>query len=180
MASRGATAERWLFGLGYAAIIASLILVNLLPLAIIPGRFPGPDLMVCVTFAWVLRRPHFVPTPVVAVLFLVADMAFMRPIGLWAAIVVMAVEFLRSREPGTRERPFPVEWGIVAAVLLTMTLAYRSIQAVFLVDQVALGLEFSQFIITVLCYPAVVLITRVIFGVTKMTPNQTDAQGRPR
>lgn len=178
--ARGVATERWLFGAAYAGIVACLILINLMPLKIIPGRLPGPDLMLCVTLAWVLRRPQFVPLPVVAGLFLLADMFFMRPLGLWAAIVVVAVELLRAREPAIRDQTFPVEWGLVAGVMLIMTAANRMIQTVFLVDQVSLGLEFSQVIMTVLAYPAVVLVTRFVFGVTKMRPDDTEAQGRLR
>lgn len=178
--ARGAAAERWVFGLAYSGVVALLILGNLLPLKIVPGRLPGPDLMICFTLAWVLRRPQYVPLPVVALLFLLADMFFMRPLGLWAAIVVVTVEILRLREPAMREQTFPLEWGVVAGVLLTMIAANRLIQTVFLVDQVSLGLEFTQFIVTVLCYPIVVLLTWFVFGVTKMRPDQTDAMGRPR
>lgn len=178
--ARGVATERWLFGLAYAGLLACLILVNLMPLKIVPGRLPGPDLMVCLTLAWVLRRPQFVPLPVVAGLFLLADMFFMRPLGLWAAIVVVAVETLRVREPAIRDQTFPVEWGLVAGMVLAMTAANRLVQTVFLVDQVSLALEFSQAIVTILAYPLVVLVTRFVFGITKMRPDDTEAQGRLR
>ena len=47
----------------------------------------------------------------------------MRPPGLWAAIVVLGVEFLRNREADSRDLPFLVEWGTVALLMLAMTLA---------------------------------------------------------
>jgi rod shape-determining protein MreD len=49
---------------------------------------------------------------------LLADLLFLRPPGLWAAIVVLGHEFLRNREQGLRDMPFFVEWGLVASLLL--------------------------------------------------------------
>ena len=180
MAENNITANRWVYALAYFAVMALLTLLYIMPINLWPGIIPGPDLLICVTFAWMLRRPHYVPTLLVAAVFLVADMLFMRPMGLWTALVVMAVEFLRVREASLREQGFAVEWAMVAAVMLAITVANRVILTVFLVVQTGIGLMILQLLVTILSYPLVVLLSRFAFSVGKMTPGDTDARGRPR
>ena len=180
MAEPTLAAQRWSYGAAYLAIVVVIMLIHLVPLSIAPGRIPGPDLLICLTFAWIVRRPHYLPTLLVAMVFLMADMLFMRPPGLWAALVVIAVEILRARESGTREQTFLMEWAMITAVLLAMTLANRIVLTVFFVEQVSFGLSLVQFLATALCYPLVVFASRVAFGISKMARSQTDAKGRPR
>ncbi len=180
MAERSQRANRWLFGAAYFGLMTGLILMRVSPIEIWPARLPGPELMACVTFAWVLRRPQYVPVLLVAAAFLLADMLFYRPPGLWTALMVLGVEFLRAREHGQREQPFPVEWALVAGTLLAMVVADRLVQLVFLVEPPALGLVLLQYLVTVMSYPLVVMVVRSGFGVAKMTPGETDAKGRPR
>lgn len=174
------TARQWIFGSAYLALAVVLVFLHILPIQVGPQGYPGPDLLLCITFAWVLRRPHYLPTPLVAAVFLVTDMLFMRPPGLWTALVVLGVEFLRSREALLRETAFPVEWGTVTAVLLAITLADRLILSIFMVDQAGFGITALQVVATVLTYPLIVLISRFAMGVGKMAPGELDAQGRPR
>lgn len=171
--------RRLIFVLAYLCLAAGLMLLNLMPISV-GTRWPGPDLLVVITFAWVLRRPRYVPVTIVAIVFLMADILFMRPLGLWAALMVLSVEFLRLREPSMREKPFPVEWASVATTLLIATVAYRLILTISLVDPPAISLTFLQYVLTVLAYPVVILVSRFIFGVNKMTLSQTDATGRQR
>ena len=180
MADQTMATQRWLFGTTFAVLFIVLMLIHLVPLSIAAGRVPGPDLLVALTMAWVLRRPDFVPTPVVAVLFLMADMLFMRPIGLWTALIVLAVEFLRVREHSTREQTFLAEWAMVSGVLLTITLVDRIVLTVLFVEQVSFGLVLFQFLATALSYPLVVLGSRWVFGINKLTSSQADARGRNR
>jgi len=180
MAERTPTADRWVYGLAYVGLMSALTLLHIMPIEITRGALPAPDLLTSITFAWVLRRPQYVPTLLVALVFLVSDVLFMRPLGLWTALTVLAVEFLRRREANVRERTFPLEWAMVAGVLLAMTLANRLVLTVFLVNQAGLGLSILQMIITILAYPLVVLMSRFVLSVQKMTPGETDARGRPR
>lgn len=180
MADRPLSGNKYVYTAAYFGVMAVLLLLHVVPLSVGPGRLPGPDLLLIITIAWVLRRPHYVPMLLVAAVFLLADMVLMRPPGLWAALVVTGVEFLRVREPTVREASFPAEWAMVAAVLLAMTLAYVAILTVLLVDYAGLGLILLQYLGNVAAYPLVVALSRNIFGVTKMTPTQTDARGRPR
>ena len=57
------TARRWIFGVAYLATAALLVFLHILPVQVGPRGYPGPDLLLCITFLWVLRRPHYLPTP---------------------------------------------------------------------------------------------------------------------
>ena len=178
MAETSFTSNRWLYGFAYFGVMAILMLLHIMPTEIGPNGYPGPDLMLCITFAWVLRRPHYVPAPLIALIFLVADMLFMRPPGLWAALVVTGAEFLRAREAPSREQNFTVEWAMVAGVILAITIADRLIQSIFFIGQASLGLTLLALISTLLIYPLIVLVSRFVFGVNRMTPGEADAMSR--
>ncbi len=98
------------------------------------GQLSGPDLLLCLIMAWVMRRPDYLrwadrpcgagrrPDP---------D----APAGLWTALVVLATEFIRSRAALTRELNFVVEWLLVVGLMIGMLLAYRLIFAMALLPQ---------------------------------------------
>lgn len=139
----------------YVALFLAILFWRLLPLA--PGRvaWPGPDLGLCLTLLWVLRRPEQVPVPTIAALYLIEDILLMRPIGLGAAITVLGTEAARKREHRWRELPFMVEWMRVAMLLALMMLANRSLLTVFFLTPPPLGLALLQFIATTATYPVV-------------------------
>lgn len=166
------------YALLFVALAAGALFVRLLPLSTAPQSFPGPDLMQCLVIAWVLRRPDFVPAPLVAGVFLLADLLLMRPPGAWALIVLLGTEFLRARQGQMRELGFPIEWGVVTLVMAGMFLTHRFLLALTLVPQPALGLALLQLVATVLAYPVVVLISHTAFRVRKPTTGEVDSLGR--
>lgn len=176
--ARGPVTNRALFGLSYAGVSLGLILMHIVPTDIGPDGYPGPDLLVCITFAWVLRRPQYVPTLLIAGVFLLSDVLYMRPPGLWTALVVVAVETLRSREAVLREQPVAVEFGTVAAVIAVLHLADWLLLMLFGVPQARFGPMLLQLISTVVAYPMVVVLSRLVFKVQKMTPVEYDATRR--
>ncbi|MFD1883651.1 rod shape-determining protein MreD [Paracoccus pacificus] len=149
---------------------------RLIPLA--PGRisWPGPDIFLCLTMAWVLRRPQQVPVLLIAATFLVADIILLQPIGLWAAIVVVATEYLRGREPRWRDLPFMLEWPRIALILAVMLLARRFALAVSLTPQGSLGESLLQYLATVGAYPVVVLAAHWLIGLRRITPAEAEMQ----
>lgn len=158
----------------YVLLCLTLIFLHLLPLDTLPRGWAGPDLMLAFTCAWVLRRPDYVPPALIALVFLLADLLFQRPPGLWAALVLVATETLRGRAPGLRDLTFPVEWLNVATTLVLMTLGYRIILGLLLVPQTPLGLTLMQMIATLAFYPVAVLLSQLAFGVRKLGPGDID------
>ncbi|HKL56542.1 MAG: rod shape-determining protein MreD [Roseovarius sp.] len=169
--------NRWLMRLLYVALCLALIFLHLLPLETLPRGWAGPDVMLALTFAWLLRRPDYVPPLLIAAIFLLADLLFQRPPGLWAAMVLLGSEALRAREPGLRDLTFAVEWLSVVTTLVAMMLGYRIVLGLMMVDQAPLGLSLMQVIATLLVYPLVAIVSKMVFGVRKIAPGDIDALG---
>lgn len=163
----------------FVALSAFVLFFRLLPLGSTAGSWPGPDLLLCLIFAWTMRRPDYLPVWLIAGVVLVEDFMLLRPPGLWTALVVVASEFIRSRVALTRELTFTVEWLLVAGLILTLVFAYRAVFAIAFVPQPGFGFAMIQAIWTILCYPAVVIVSRYGFDLRKPAKGETDAYGRP-
>ncbi|NVO22491.1 rod shape-determining protein MreD [Donghicola sp. C2-DW-16] len=171
---------RWVLTLGYLVIAAALTFCRLLPLDSLPTAWAGPDLLICVTMAWMLRRPDSVPMVLIAMVALMGDLLFQRPPGLWAAITVGLSDFLRRREEGLRDAPFPLEWGVVGLAFVMSKLLYRIVQTLFVVPNEPLGLTLTQIVVTIAAYPLVVLALNTLFGLRRAAPGEVDSLGHKR
>lgn len=168
------TVRRWAHRAGFLIIVGVSIFLYILPLSSGTGHWPGPDIILAVSFAWVLRRPDFLPVWLAAPVFLMSDVIFMRPPGLWAAISIVGLEFLRRREPTSRDMPFLVEWAMVGGVLVAMAVLFRATLAIFMIDLTSLGLVLLEQLSTLAAYPLVVLLSSKVLSVTKLTPTEAD------
>jgi len=174
MAEHG-QAYPWAMRALYLGLCLGMIFLRLLPLDTLPRGWAGPDIILAITLAWSLRRPEFVPPLLIAAVFLLCDLLFHRPPGLWAALVLLGSQALRARAPDLRDLTFPVEWLSVATTLLVMTLGYRVILGILMVDQAPLGLSLTQMVTTLAAYPVVVLVSQSVLGVRKVAPGELDA-----
>ncbi|MEO0828834.1 MAG: rod shape-determining protein MreD [Pseudomonadota bacterium] len=170
-------ARLWSYRLLFVALIALFAFLRLLPLDTVPGGVPGPDFMVALTFAWVLRRPAYVPAALIVALFLVADLIFSHPPGVGAALVLLSSEFLRRRQAISRELPFLAEWFMVSLLLAFMVIGEQLILAMTLVDRPLLTQSGLRAILTALSYPLIVAFSSFVFGVRKATPDEVSALG---
>jgi rod shape-determining protein MreD len=161
-------------------LAAALILtfVRLLPLQTTAGHLPGPDFLLCLIFAWMVRRPDYLSALMIGVVVLTEDMLLMRPPGLWAALVLIGAEFIRARSALTREFSFGVEWLLVSGVILGVFLANRTLLGIAFVDQPSFGFSLLQIIWSVVAYPAVVALSRYGLDLYKPAIGQVDALGR--
>lgn len=164
--------------LGYQALLAGLVglyvFICLLPLSAQAARIPGPDLVTTLIFAWVLRRPDYVPVLLVAGLIFLADMLFQRPPGLRTALTLLGVEFLRARGALNRDMPFAVEWLSVGVVMLAILLGERLVLGLFVVEQASFGRSLLQVVTSVVFYPLVVLASVALFGVRRVLPGEAE------
>jgi rod shape-determining protein MreD len=167
--------RHWLMSALYLGLCTLLAFLSLLPLDTAPRAWAGPDLILALTCAWVVRRPDFVPVTLVALVFLLTGLLFQLPPGLWAALVLIATETLRGRSAGLRDLTFAAEWVTVAITLTGITLANQVILGVLLVDRPPLGLSLMQLVMTLVAYPLVVLASQFLMGVRKQTPGDVDA-----
>jgi rod shape-determining protein MreD len=116
-----------------------------------------------------------VPLGLILAVFLLADFLFLRPPGLWTLLVILASESLRRRRLAMTEFPFLVEWGAVAMAMIGMVLLNRIALWVLMVDLDPLGLTLAQGIVTILVYPAVVAVSKFVFGLRKLGPAELEA-----
>jgi len=179
MVADGLANRVWLGRAVYAGLALAVILVLLLPLDTLPRGWAGPDMLLLLTLVWAVRRPDHVPVLLVAPVFLLADLLFDRPPGLWTALVVILTETMRARAEGLRRQPFPVEWLTATIGILAIMLGARAALSIVLVAQPMLALTLMQIIATVLAYPVVAAAAYLFFGLNRPGPGETDARGRP-
>jgi rod shape-determining protein MreD len=170
----------WLMRLIFVAVCLLIMFLHLLPLDTSPRSWAGPDLILALACAWVVRRPEFVPVTLIALVFVVTDLLYQMPPGLWAAFVVIGTETLRSRAPSLRDLTFPAEWFTVAVTLTLMTLGNQLTLALFLVDRPPLWLNLMQLVMTLVAYPLVAFGSQFLFGVRKQAPGDVDALANRR
>jgi rod shape-determining protein MreD len=168
--------------LGFAALFLLLsafaIFFRMLPVGPISGAWPPPDMIVLLGFAWVLRRPDFVPVLLFAALMLTSELLFLSPPGPATALAVVGLEALRARAGLMREQTFPLEWATVAAVLVLMMLAERALMAVFFVRQAPFGLTLLELVVNIAAYPVVVGVSAWAFRVRRLAPGEHAAEAR--
>lgn len=164
---------------GYRALFLALcgvvFVYKLLPLGLNDQGVPGPDLLLALTLAWLLRQPAVVPIGSILFVFLLADFLFQRPPGLWTLLVLLVSESLRQRRLTMTEFPFLVEWSAFGAAVFTMILLDRMALWVLMVDLPPLGLALAHGIVTVAIYPLVVAISKFLFGLRKIGPAEAEA-----
>lgn len=171
-------ARLWAYRGLFLALVLVILFLRILPIGDADGGLPGPDLLLCLIFAWIIRRPDHLPALLIALVVLVEDLVLMRPPGLWAAAMVLATEFLRGRAALTRELVFVVEWLMVAGLMLAMMLGTRLVMALAFVDQPAFGFAFVQIVASALVYPLVCLALHFAFDLRKPSTGEVDAFGR--
>jgi len=172
-----APSTKWFYWALFLGLSALLFFVRLIPLQTTPSSWAMPDLLVCLCFSWVLRRPDYMPVLLIAVVMLMADILFQRPPGLMAALVVLGAEFLRRRSPLIRELPFMLEWAMVAGVMVVLLVAYRMTLIIVMLPRPSLWLSMVLLFATIAAYPLVVAFSRYVLSVRKIAPGEVDALG---
>ncbi|QBF30260.1 rod shape-determining protein MreD [Thalassococcus sp. S3] len=167
----------WVMRAAYLGLALLIIFFQLLPLSTLPPFWAWPDLLLAITFAWAMRRPDYVPALSIAGVMLLSDLILMRPPGLMAALVVFGAAQLKNRTGGLRDASFVGEWVAAGMMMVLVVILNRVILATLIVDQAPLGLTLIQLIMTIAAYPAVVLLSHVLLGVRKLSPNSEDALG---
>lgn len=170
--------DPWGYRLGFLGLAVVILFLRLLPLGREAGSLPGPDILLCLMLAWVMRRPDFLPLWLIIGITLAEDLILMRPPGLWTALVVLATEFLRSRIALTRELSFVIEWLVASGLMVGMLILYRLAFALALVPQQPFGFAVVQVIWSILAYPAVILLSRHLLDTRKPGTGEVDDFGR--
>lgn len=173
-----ARASLWVHRAGFVLVALALLFLKLLPLGSEAGDWPGPDILLCLIFVWVVRRPDYLPVWLILLVVLLEDLLLLRPPGLWAALVVLGSEFVRSRGGLTREVSFWGEWALVAGVMVGLIVAYRLAFTITFLPQPGFGFAMLQVLWSILCYPLVVGASRLALDLHKPATGEVDAYGR--
>ena len=176
--AEGVRSSVWLYRGIFLLLALVLLFLKLLPLGSLAGDWPGPDILLCLIFAWAVRRPDYLPVLLIGAVVLLEDLILMRPPGLWTELVIIATEFIRSRVALTRELSFPAEWLLVAGLMIGLLLANRLAFAIAFVPQPGFGFSLLQTLWSILCYPLVVVASHFAFDLRKPATGEVDAYGR--
>jgi len=167
--ARKATSRRiWAFRGIYIGLGLGVIFFRILPMQTGTPGLPGPDIILGVTLAWILRQPAAVPVTAIVFLFLLGDFLLQRPVGLWTLLALMAVVALENRRSALTEAPFFVEMAVISGLVLAMIVAERVILWVLMTDQPSLGLVLMEGLATIVIYPIVVFVSKFVLGMDKL------------
>jgi rod shape-determining protein MreD len=169
MAKKATPRRIWAYRSIYLGLGLGVIFFRILPLETGAPGLPGPDIILAVTLAWILRQPAAVPVAAILFLFLLGDFLLQRPVGLWTLLALMSVVALQNRRTTLTEAPFLVEMAIVAGMILAMIVAERLILWVLLTDQPSLGLVLMEGLATIVIYPIVVFVSKFLLGMDKLS-----------
>lgn len=169
--------RRFLFRCLFFGLCSVVIFLKMLPLTTEPRTIPGPDLLFCLTAAWVMRRPRWAPVGIIVLMHVVADLLFMRPVGLWPALSLLGYEYLRRKALGSAEVTPPIEIGLVSACFAVLIAANAFAHAVFGIPQASVGLQVLHVLITVVFYPLVIAFSVYVTGVRRARPSDMDDDG---
>jgi rod shape-determining protein MreD len=148
----------------------------LLPFGPPEDGVPGPDLLVCLTFAWVLRRPDYVPLLLLVPVLLLADFVLMRPLGLWTLILLIASEYLRRRVDPGEVGTFWSEVATVAAVIVGAFVLNHVALLLLLAETPPIVAQALHALATVVFYPLTAIFSQLI-GVRRLAPGEMDTLG---
>lgn len=156
----------------------TIIVLRLMPLRSYPLGWPAPDLLLVLTLFYAVRRPRLAPAPLVAGIWLMADLLFLRPPGLMAALVVLASGNLRARSRDLRRAPFLAEWVTVGLAVLAVTITGRVVLTVLFVSRPPLGPVLMEALLTVSIYPLLAALGSFLLGLHRAAPGEFDNRGQ--
>lgn len=166
----------WLHRLAFAGLAAAVTLAALVPLGGGEGGWPGPELIVCLVAAWVLRRPDYVPVWLLIPVLLLDDVLLMRPLGLWTLIVLVMSEYMRRRTDPSQALPFGSEMALVAGCIAAAFAANHLALVVLLAPTPPLGGQVLHAGVTIAFYPLVALSSHLA-GIRRLAPGEPDPAG---
>lgn len=172
-----ASTRRWMYRGIYLLVCGLLMFLAMLPLNTEPGHIPGPDLIFAFSAAIIMRRPRFAPVGLVVAVLLLSDILFLRPIGLWSAIALLGLEFLRSRSNGATEIPWPSEMFLFAVVFCVSVVTNALFFLIFGVPHTGFISIVLHALMTCVAYPFVLMITHSVLRVRRARPSDFDAAG---
>ena len=167
----------WIRRTGFIAIGALLLVQALIPLDLTANRIPGPDVMYCVTMAYIVRRPQFAPLWAIVGVFFLRDVLSMAPLGIWTLLILASTELVRANLQAFREYFFGLEWLWITAIFGAMLLVQQIILSITLSFTPNFVDLLLQFLFTAALYPVIVAAMKYGFRIDRPAAGKTDARG---
>ncbi|MDG2340003.1 MAG: rod shape-determining protein MreD [Paracoccaceae bacterium] len=168
----------WAMRLLYAALCSLVMMFHLLPLGQLATVSFTPDVILCLTLAWVIRRPEYAPILLIAIVALLADLLLMRVPGLWAALVVLLANSIGKKRRRMRSTGFAVEWFRVSSGIAVIFVVQRIALSLLFVEPAPIIANLAQFIATIAAYPLIVALTAGVLRIRKPDLIEAEAGGR--
>ena len=174
-------ARIWVYRVLYFLLGLFAVAYPLLPLQFSPARFSSPDLLFALTMVWIVRQPQSAPFLLVAALALLADAVLMRPMGLWAVLMLISSETVRFSYKSIQDRGIIAEFTLIASLLLAMVVLQNLVLWVSF-SQVLEFAKIVQFVIlTLASIPVILLFLHYVVRVRKPdSRNRPDRLGKIR
>ena len=172
--------EVWSYRGLYIFLGLGIIFIKILPIPQTAGVWPYPDILFCLTMSWIIRRPEYLPTLLIAFMFLLTDLFLMYPPGLRAFGVLLGAEFLRNRIYILRELSLIGEWIVVSLVIIVIFALTHLIAFLTVISTTNFGLEMIGASTSIAAYPLVVWISNAFFKVHKPAMGEVDERGHRR
>lgn len=150
--------KRWADKLLFVLAVCFAIGLSIMPMGLAANAVAFPDVVFAVMVAWVIRKPASAPVILVVLLGILADALMMRPIGLWALMLLAGTEGIRLSYRMFRDIPFVLEWVYVSVLLIALLILQNLILLVSFADVYQFTDVFWHAIRTIAVYPVVVAI----------------------
>ena len=139
----------------FLVIAIFLIMLPTLPIQTNFNPIFIPDLLLIMTFTWVMQRPDIIGPITITIVFLFADFILQRPPGLWTVIVLLAATFLGMRSARFKEVFFIYEWAIVSLIIVFCYLTQYILMRLTFLASYDLQLLTITGLITIFFYPVI-------------------------
>jgi len=149
----------------YVGLVLLTLAISTTPELSASGLIMWPDLVYCITAAWLVRCPEHVPPWLLTTLFLLRDIILGLPPGLWTALVVLIGIALCLLHNWLKSQPYLLEWIVVSALFFCALFAMQCILLIAQLPISTLANLFRAMAMTALAYPLVSLFLHLVIRV---------------
>lgn len=146
----------------FAALFIALLALQTAPGRLLPVLPGSADPGFALALAWMMRRPDQLPPPLLAALFLLADLVHGVPPGPGAALSLAACEFIRPRAAALASLPFSARWLMAAALSIARYPAEALVLSLLLVPHPPIETYLVTSMFTALVWPVMAVIAALL------------------
>lgn len=154
--------SRWMFRLLLLVICLLVLLTGTVPGLPGAGHPLTPDILFCVTIAWLVRQPDHLPPIMLVILYLLRDIVLGQPVGLWTSAMLLAGLAAVMLRGWLMTRSFITEWAVAMVLHVSVLLFVSIVLTVALLPGISIEFLGASVLATALAYPLVALFIRYV------------------